>query len=101
MDIPVELIKDLNAPNLIAMAAMFWFMYSRLDKKLEKIDQKFEKIDQRFEKIDHRFDRVDHRFQSIEKDIFNIKNEMIGIKTILHMKECCMLRDDRQMKKAE
>ena len=41
-----------------------------------------------------RFDKMDIRMTSLEHD-------MIEIKTILRMKECCMIKDDRQIKKAE
>jgi len=41
-----------------------------------------------------RMDKFDDRLTKIEHD-------MIEIKTILRMKECCMINDDRQMKKVE
>ena len=108
MELPIEVLKELNMPNLIAMGAMLWFMYSRIEKKFEKIDQRFEKIDQRFEKIDQRFEKIEDRLFILETDMikFNcnmvlFNNDIIEIKTILRMKECCMINDDRQIKKAE
>lgn len=94
MDIPFDILEKIDVINLIAMAAMFLFFYNRVDKK-------FEKVDQRFEKIDQRFDKVDHRFQKLEEDMQKFKMDMIEVKTILRMKECCMIQDERQMKKAE
>ena len=35
----------------------------------------------------------------IEDKIKDIDRRMLAIETILHMKECCMLKDDKQMKK--
>jgi hypothetical protein len=48
-----------------------------------------------------RFDKVDQRFNKIEDDISQIKMDMVEIKTMLRMKECCMIQDERHMKKAE
>ena len=87
MDIPVEFLSKLDVPNLLAMAAMLWVMNKRLDKKFEKIDQRFEKVDQRFEKIENRLSLIE--------------NDIIEIKTVLRLKECCMIKDSSQMKKAE
>lgn len=49
-------------------------------------------ISKRFESIDKRFDRLEERLTRLE-------NDMIEVKTILRMKECCMIKDDSQMKK--
>ena len=54
------------------------------------------KIDlyQKFDKIDQKFDKLENRMTKLEFD-------MIEVKTILRFKECCMIQDERQMKKAE
>lgn len=44
--------------------------------------------------INKRFDKLEFRVQHVE-------NDMIEVKTILRMKECCMIQDDRHMKKVE
>lgn len=41
-----------------------------------------------------RFDKLDERQTRFE-------NNMIEVKTILRMKECCMIQDERHYKKAE
>lgn len=118
MDLPVlvELLKEVNLGQFLAIAALFWFFYSRIDKKFEKIDQRFEKIDQRFEKIDQRFadlehkmnerfEKVDQRFIALEhkmdQRLAKLEFDMVEVKTILRLKECCMIQDERHMKKAE
>ena len=63
------------------------FMWNHFNKKFDEIEKRFDRIDQRFEKLENRM----------------IKQEfdMIEVKTILRMKECCMIQDERHMKKAE
>lgn len=80
----IELLKQVNIAQIILILAGFWTFYSRLDKKIEKLD----------EKLSGRIDKVDTRLTAIEHD-------MVEVKTILRFKECCMIKDDSQTKKAE
>lgn len=41
------------------------------------------------------------RIDKIDEKISNIDKRLVAVETILHMKECCMLRDDQRLKKAE
>ena len=52
---------------------LFWIMFSKFDRRLEKIEDKINNIDKR----------------------------LVAVETLLHMKECCMLKDDRIKQKAE
>jgi septal ring factor EnvC (AmiA/AmiB activator) len=94
MEQALEFLAKLDITTIIAVAAMFWWFNTRMDKKFEKIDQKFEKIDQRFDKVYNEFDKL-------KVEIGSLKNDMIEVKTVLRLKECCMINDDRQIKKAE
>ena len=90
----IHIISKLDVQNLIAMAAMLWIFKVHLDKKFEKIDQRFEKIDQRFEKIDQRIDKIEQKLNELDK-------RLVAIETIIHLKDFCMLRNDRIQEKAE
>lgn len=94
MEFPVDVLRDLSISNLIAMAAMLWFMYSRIDKRFEKVDQRFEKVDQRFEKMDQRLDKMDEKLTDIDRRLCRMEGAFAS-------KDCCMIKDERQMKKAE
>ena len=72
-----------------------------MNEKFHKIDQRFEKIDQRFDKVDQRFEKIDQRFEKLEDDMQKFKMDMIEVKTILRMKECCMIKDDLKLPKGE
>jgi len=49
--------------------------------------------------FDKRFEAIDKRFEGIENRLTKIEHDMIEVKTILHMKKCCMINDESQMKK--
>jgi len=70
------------------------FMWAHFNRRFDKVDQRFEKVDQRFDKVDQRFEKIESTLNDIDKQVF-------AVETMLHMKDCCMLKDDRQTKKAE
>jgi hypothetical protein len=69
-------------------------MWHSLNSRMDKLDSRMDKLDSRMDKIDSKMDKQDGRMTKIEHDL-------IEIKTILRMKECCMIQDEKQMKKAE
>lgn len=65
------------------LVAAFGFIWSRLNK----IEIRLDKIEDRITKLDDKVNALDKRLAIVE--------------TLLHMKECCVLKDDSQVKKAE
>ncbi len=41
------------------------------------------------------------KIEKVEEKLIKIEHDLIEIKTILRMKECCMIQDNRQNKKVE
>jgi hypothetical protein len=80
MDFPIELLSRIDVPTIIAMASMFYFMNSRLDKKFDKIENKIDKLDEKLTDVDRRLCRLEGAFAS---------------------KDCCMIKDSNQMKKVK
>lgn len=80
MDNITDILLKIDLAQLAAIGVMMWFFYSRLDAKIEKLDAKIEKLDAKINDIDKR---------------------VFAIETMLHMKDCCVLKSDSQMKKAE
>ncbi len=80
MDLPIDILSKLDVINLIAIAAMLWVFNSRLDKKFEKIESQINKLDEKLTDVDRRLCRLEGAFAS---------------------KDCCMIKDDRQSRKAE
>lgn len=55
----------------------------------------------RFESIDKKLDSMDKRLDRGESTIIHIDKRIVAIETLLHMKECCVLKEDQNLKKAE
>lgn len=68
------------------LVAIFWF-HARLDQRFDKIDQRFDKIDQRFDKLEEKVTDIDRRLCRLEGAFSS--------------KDCCMIKDDRHLRKAE
>lgn len=56
MDIVIEFLKEINICQLVAMGMMFWFFYSRLDKKISDLDKR---LSSKIEDIDRRLCRIE------------------------------------------
>lgn len=82
-----KIVEKIDITNLIVIAGMFWVFNIRLDRKFDKIDQRFEKLESRLDKL--------------ESSVRTLEHDMVEVKTILRLKECCMIQDERQIKKAE
>jgi hypothetical protein len=80
----VEFLKEINIGQLIAVAGMFWFFYSRLDNKMNE----------KFGKIDSKIDDMNLKMAEMDKRLY-------GIETVLHMKDCCVLKQDQNLKRVE
>ena len=48
-----------------------------------------------------RIDKLDSRMDRIEINIADIDKRVFGIETMLHMKDCCVLKENQSLKKAE
>jgi len=47
------------------------------------------------------WNNLSKRMEKIEDRMTRIETDLVEVKTVLRMKECCMISDDRQTKKAE
>lgn len=75
----IEFLKTLDIGQLISLILISWFFYSRLNNKIDKLDQSIMKINEKSNDIDKR---------------------LFAVETMLHMKDCCMLKEERHHKKA-
>lgn len=106
MEIFIELMKDINIGQLVAMGLMLWFFYARLDRKIDKLDEKLSKridaLDQRLSaRIDALDQRLSARMDTLDDKVNSIDKRLVAIETILHYKEGCLFKDEKNMKKAE
>jgi hypothetical protein len=55
----ISFLNQVNVMQLIAIGIMFWFFYSRLDKKIEQLDGKVDDVDKRLQEVDKRLCRIE------------------------------------------
>jgi hypothetical protein len=48
-----------------------------------------------------RFDKVDQRFDRIEREVQELRTSINRMEGAFYSKDCCVLKDDQQKKKAE
>lgn len=84
----IKVACEINLGQLIAIGAMFFFAYMKFSKKFD--------IDQRFEKIEARLDKMDLRFERIEMKLIDLDKRLFVVETLMHMKECCVLKNDHK-----
>ena len=106
MDQFVEVLREINIAQTFVIFAGIWIFYNRLDKKIQKlsddINGKTDKVNNDLNgKIDKLNNDLSGRIDKLDARLTRLENDMIEVKTILRFKECCMISDERQSKKAE
>ena len=102
----VEILKEINIAQMAIIGIMFWFFYSRLDGKISNLDTKLSgKIDAVDKKLSNRIDDVERKLSDkidkLDLKAQDIDKRVFGIETMLHMKECCLIKDERRLPRAE
>jgi len=59
----IDIFKQINIGQLIAMGLMLWFFYSRLDGKIDKGNKS---LSERIDKLSDKVDDIDRRLCRIE-----------------------------------
>lgn len=78
--------------------AVFGAMWASFNRKFDSIDKRFDSMDKRFS---DRCDVLEKKIDKLDEKIIDIDKRVFGVERILHMQECCMLKSDQQLKKAE
>lgn len=77
---------------------MFIWFWSRIDRKFDKMESRFDKIENRMDRMENRMDRMENSTNSEFKELRTSLNRMEGA---FYSKDCCMLKDEKQDRKAE
>lgn len=62
----LEILKEINIAQLIAIGAMIWFFYQRLEKKIDKVNERIDKVNERIDKLSEKVEDIDRRLCRIE-----------------------------------
>lgn len=75
MDIVINILREINIAQLVAMGVIVWFFYNRLDNKIDKLDKKFDgkidKLSEKVEDIDRRLCRIEGSLSTHGHCLFN------------------------------
>jgi hypothetical protein len=77
-------IQKLNVANVLAIGAMIYFTYSRLCNKIEKSH-----------------DSLSVRIDNLQETVTDIDRRVCRIEGALQSKDCCILKSESTIKKAE
>lgn len=95
MDMFIQAIAKLDIATIIVLLGGVYLMNRSLRSEIEAKFEKFEaKLDKRFEAIDRRFDSVDEKITDIDRRLCRLEGAFAS-------KDCCMIKDSSQIKKAE
>jgi hypothetical protein len=59
------------------------------------------RIDYKFDKVDQRFDKIDQRIEKLSEDVRDMDRRLCRLEGAFSSKECCMIKDERKIDKAE
>ena len=71
MEVLIDLMKEINIAQLIAIGCMGWFFYNRLDKKIDKVGERIDKLSEKVEDIDRRLCRIEGSLSTSGHCLFN------------------------------
>lgn len=84
----LDVLEKMDIPHLIGIVLIGLFFYSRLEKKIEKTEEKLEKILHDLNKEQKQTNLI----------IFGMDKRIVAIETLIHMKECCILKENSNRK---
>lgn len=65
------------------------------------IGAKIDRIETRMDRLETRIDRIETKVEGIQASLNEIDKRLYAVEMVLHMKDCCMLKQDQNLKKAE
>lgn len=96
-DLMITFLKEVNILQLAGMGVMFWFFYTRLEKKLDKLDAKIDKVDGN---LSSRMDRLDSRMDKLTERVDVLDRKLCRLEGTLQYHGYCFFQQE-QTKKAE
>lgn len=77
-------------------------VFRELSKRIDDLSIKVDRNEAKFNaKLDTKLDPILESINDLDKRLNELDKRLYGIEAVLHMKECCVLKQDQQLKKAE
>jgi predicted nuclease with TOPRIM domain len=87
------------------MDTRFKEVNDRMDARFKEVDARFKEVDARFKEMDARFKemdtKIDIRFDKLDEKVTDIDRRLCRLEGAFSSKECCILKYDKELRKAE
>lgn len=84
------------------MSAGFGILFGLMAIIWNSINSRFDRMDDKFSnKIDSLDIRLSHKIDKLDEKLTDVNRRLWGLEGTLASKDCCMIKDDRNMAKAE
>ncbi len=88
---------------------IFLFIWKKIEDLSAKTDKKFEDLNTKIDRneakfnarLDSKIDPIQHSIIDLDKRLNELDKRLYGIETVLHMKDCCVLKQDQNLKQAQ
>ena len=82
--------------------ALMIVVWNSINKRIDFLDNRINSLDGKIDRNEAKFAaRLDSKLDPILVEIRELDKRLYGIETVLHMKDCCVLKQDQNLKKAE
>lgn len=95
MDLFIQALSKLDLPMIIIVLGGYYLMNRSSTKHM---DEKFDKFEA---KIDKRCEMIEVKIDKIQETITDIDRRLCRLEGAFASKDCCMIKDSSQLKKAE
>ena len=97
----LDCIQKANIVQLIAIAIMFWFFYSRLNAKIERLDSKLsDRIEKSENSLNEKIDKLDAKFEKLSDKVEDVDRRLCRIEGSLSMHGHCLFNQSKPEQKA-
>ncbi len=85
--------------------ALMIIIWNSTNARFDRIDDKFNRVDDRFNRMDDKIAELDKRLSakidSVDGNVKDVDRRLCRLEGAFASKDCCMIKDDRHISKAE
>lgn len=128
MEYILEQLAQLDLGQILVMGVMLWVMYTRLLGKMDKVEERLgnkikevdDKLSSEIQKVDDKLsiqiqkvddklsaqiqkveDKLSAQIQKLDEKVTDIDRRVCRMEGAFNNKECCMIKDSSQLRKAD
>ena len=83
---------------LVAFIGWFW---NRIDNKFQKIDENFKNVHEEFKEVRSEIKEVRSEIKEVRDEVKELRTSLNRMEGAFYSKDCCILKEDKNIKKVE